>query len=248
MTEAVLTAESLVRQYGGVRAVNGVSFSLRKGEILGLIGPNGAGKTTTFNLLSGFAVPQVGTVTFEGNDITKWSPSRRAQRGLVRTFQQARCFAALSVRDNIRIAVDALSTHSRREQLGGEDEGSLIDEHLDQFGLLAFRNARAGDLSYGQLKRLGVVTAACTRPTVLLLDEPAAGLNGAEVRQLRSDLEHLRGTLGISVCLVEHNMGLVMSVSDRLVVLDAGELLAEGTPSEISQNDEVIRAYLGGDK
>ncbi|MGE0304577.1 MAG: ABC transporter ATP-binding protein [Acidimicrobiia bacterium] len=248
----LLEGDHLTKQYGGVAAVQDVSFQISSGELVGLIGPNGAGKTTLFNTVSGFTPPTSGSVRWKGEDITKVPAPRRVERGMVRTFQQARVFRSLSIRDNLRIACHTAATSSFAGDLVAAGRSrradALIDERVDQlidvFQLGSIASVRGDVLSYGQAKRLGLVMGAASEPELLMLDEPAAGLNNVEITELRVDLERLRDA-GITIWLVEHHMGLVMGVSDRVMVLEAGQKIADDTPAVISEDQRVIDAYLG---
>jgi branched-chain amino acid transport system permease protein len=241
----LLSSRGLVKSFSGVMAVADVSLDVWRGEVVGVIGPNGAGKTTLLNLMSGFVQPSAGTVKFKGHDVSRLGPSERARLGLVRTFQQARSFAALTVQENVRIAVEAREADRLPAEGSGVDVDDAAFEMLDTLGLGGLASVPGGSLSYGQTKRLGLAVALARRPDLVLLDEPAAGLNGAEIEVLRSDIEKLRSA-GVSVCLVEHNMQLVMGVSDRVVVLDAGRVIVTGSPEAVIRHPEVISAYLGG--
>lgn len=236
----VLEAEGLNKHFGGVSAADDVTFSLRQGEVLGLIGPNGAGKTTLFNLVSGFARPDSGTVRFLGKDVTRLTPVGRARMGLVRTFQQPRTFADLTVLDNVVIAAEGRRVGAERL-----DRREAVERTLDQFGLTTTAKLPASKLSYGQRKRLGVALAIATGASVIMLDEPAAGLNTSEIEQLEDDLLRFRNDGG-TILLVEHHMELVMEICDRVLVLDAGRLIAAGDPEQIASDPVVIEAYLGG--
>jgi branched-chain amino acid transport system ATP-binding protein len=252
-TAALLSVREVSKHFGGVAAVNGVSFEVNNGAIMALIGPNGAGKTTLFNLISGFSPVTSGAVIWDGRDITRLSAARRVRLGVTRTFQHARVFGELSVRDNIRAAChsvvdkgsflgDMLGTGRSRANDGVIS--ARADEILESFGFAAIAARQAGELPYGTTKRLGLLIGAATAPKMLMLDEPAAGLNHEEVDVLRGDLMRMRSA-GLTVLIVEHHMGLVMDISDSVVVLDAGKKIAEGAPLDIAANPLVVDAYLG---
>jgi branched-chain amino acid transport system ATP-binding protein len=231
--------------------VNGVNLQVRRGEILGVIGPNGAGKTTLFNLLTGFLTPTSGRIAFEGIDIAGWPPSKIAGIGICRTFQITSVFPALTVWENVRTATYSWTRHRLLDDLLGrtaragertvEDEVTRIVEFT---GLAAQRAVLARNLSYGDQRRLGIAIALAARSRLLLLDEPAAGMNPEETRGLMQCIGEIRDS-GVTVVLIEHHMRLVMGLCDRVVVLGQGKVLAEGTPAEISMNPAVIEAYLG---
>jgi branched-chain amino acid transport system ATP-binding protein len=233
-----LRAAGLSRSFEGLRALDDVSLELRRHEVVGLIGPNGAGKSTLVNVLSGFDVPSSGTVELEGRDITGWSAHQRGRAGLARTFQHSRAFRELSVRENVEVAAlgVGMRTSAARRRAG---------EILNLLGLLDYADAPAGRLPHGDERRLGVARALATQPRYLLMDEPAAGLPEAEVPDLAAVVQSVRDRHEIGVLLIDHNMSLVMSVCDRIHVLDQGRTLAEGTPQEIRDNLDVAAAYLG---
>jgi len=238
--EAILVVEGISRRYGGVTAVQDVSFEVRRGEIVGIIGPNGAGKTTLFNLVSGFAKADRGTVTWRGRNVTRMAPFRRTRLGLVRTFQQPRAFSALSVRQNLVIA-----SEGRMKGRDARTRSAAVDTAIDTFEFGSSADAQASQLSYGSSKRFGVALAVATGAELIMLDEPAAGLNSSEIDRFSDDLLRLRRE-GCTVLIVEHHMDLVMEVCDRLIVLDAGRVIASGTPDEVVADPAVIDAYLGG--
>lgn len=224
--------------FQGVRAIDGVSLTLEGGEILGLIGPNGAGKTTLVNVLTGFQRPDRGRVTLGAVDITDWPPHRRSRSGLARTFQNALVFGRLTVLENIESGAAAMGidrAESRRRAW----------EIMDWLGLVAVADQPAGDLAFGQERRVGIGRAIAMRPDYVLLDEPAAGLNTAECDELLHVLADIRRRLGCGILLIEHKMSLVFGLCDRVQVLEQGRTIAIGTPAEVSVDPAVRRAYLG---
>jgi branched-chain amino acid transport system ATP-binding protein len=233
-----LRASSVLRSFEGVRALQEVTLELLRHEVVGLIGPNGAGKSTLVNVLTGFDSPSSGSVELAGRGITRWSAHRRARAGLARTFQHSRSFRDLTVRENVEVAALGVGAGTRRAR-------RRADELLDLLGLQAHERAPAGVLAHGDERRLGVARALATRPRFVLMDEPAAGLPEADVPDFASVVRSVRDDHEAGVLLIDHNMALVMSVCDRIVVLDQGRLLAEGTPAEIRGNLDVAAAYLG---
>jgi branched-chain amino acid transport system ATP-binding protein len=226
------------RSFAGVQALREVTLELQRGEVLGLIGPNGAGKSTLVNLLSGFDRLSSGTVQLEDRDITRWKPSRRGRAGLARTFQHSHAFRALSVRENIEVAALGSGARPRAAR-------ATADELLDTLGLERHGDVSAATLAQGDERRLGVARALATNPRFVLLDEPAAGLPEAEVPALVDAVRALRNDRDAGVLLIDHNMGLIMEICDRIHVLDQGRTLAEGTPADIRANLDVAAAYLG---
>jgi branched-chain amino acid transport system ATP-binding protein len=249
----MLQVKNLRMQFGGITAVNDVSFTVGKGEIIALIGPNGAGKTTCFNMISGFLKPTNGTAAFEGETLTGKAPHDIARRGVVRSFQKTNILKNLTVFENI------LAAHHRQGERGllatlfpgksvHKKEAALRESaaHIvELIGLGARMNTEAASLSCGELRLLEVGIGLGAKPRLLMLDEPAAGLNSEEAVKLGVILKQLVGSQIEALLLVEHNMNLVMSVSDRIVVMNFGLKLAEGAPEEIRTNPEVIAAYLG---
>jgi len=237
--KVILQVEDLSKNFGGFQAVSEISFGLTSGEILGLVGPNGAGKTTLFHLISGFLKPTKGHIIYQGRDITRLPPHRRAKLGVVRTFQQAKVFAKLSVSENIRT-----SFHLRGRSAADDD--NPVERMLEFTELEAVAEQNAGDLAYGDQRTLGIAIALGARPKVLLLDEPFAGMNPVEATRCMSLIHRIRQA-GTSVLLVDHHMDTLVKHCDRLVVVHHGEKLVEGDPQTVTQNAEVIECYLGGD-
>ena len=252
----MLELRNLHRRFGGITAVDDISFAVASGQIVSLIGPNGAGKSTCFNLVTGFLKPSSGRVLFEGEDVTGEPPHRMARRGVVRSFQKTNVLKNLTVMENVLAAHHLQgNTSLLRTLFPGravrESERRIHDgarEVVELVGLGPHMNTEANALSCGELRLLEVAIGLGAGPRLLMLDEPAAGLNSEEARRLGAVLKGLVGTRIEALLLVEHNMGLVMSVSDRVVVMNFGRKLAEGTPAEIRDNAHVIEAYLGRPK
>jgi branched-chain amino acid transport system ATP-binding protein len=233
-----LRASSVSRSVEGIHALRDVTLDVARGEVVGLIGPNGAGKSTLVNVLSGFDQPTSGSVELEGRDITRWSPGRRGRNGLSRTFQNSHAFRALSVRENVEVAALGAGAAPREAR-------DRTADLLNTLSLTAHAETPANALAQGDERRLGVARAMATRPRFLLLDEPAAGLPEAEIPALSAAVRSVRDDHDVGVLLIDHNMTLIMSLCDRIYVLDQGRALAEGTPEEIRVNVDVAAAYLG---
>jgi branched-chain amino acid transport system ATP-binding protein len=234
----ILRASAVSRSFTGVQALSDVTLELHRHEVVGLIGPNGAGKSTLVNVLSGFDLPNSGTVELEDRDVTGWSPHRRGRAGIARTFQHSRSFRGLSVRENVEIAALGVGRGPRTAR-------RRADELLELLGLGARGERAAGTLAHGDERRLGVARALATEPSFVLMDEPAAGLPEAEVPEFAAVVRAVRDDHDAGVLLIDHNMALVMEVCDRIQVLDQGRTLAQGTPAEIRGNIDVAAAYLG---
>jgi branched-chain amino acid transport system ATP-binding protein len=250
----MLEVQDLRLVFGGIRAVDGLTFRVGEAEIVSVIGPNGAGKTSAFNCVTGFYRPTGGRISLNGSDVTGRRPSHIAARGISRTFQNLRLFGEMSVLDNVRAGthlwlrqrvVDAL-LHTPRYRRSERMCTQEAHKWLDFVGLRGDRTGLVRNLPYGQQRRVEIARALARRPSLLLLDEPAAGLNHGERAEMLRLIQDIR-ELGIAIALIEHDMGLVMEVSDRVVVLNFGKEIADGAPDEVRDNSAVIEAYLGRD-
>ncbi len=245
----LLETHGLTRHFGGLAAVNHVDLTIQEGEIVGLIGPNGAGKTTCFNLLSGFIPPTAGTIRFNGEDITRLRPHQVVKRGLVRTFQLTTLFQEMTALENVLLGLHLSSRTGPGQVLFSRrmfppDEVARSREVLEFTGLASHADQHAKNLPHGHQRVLGIAMALAARPRLLLLDEPVTGMNLDESGRVMALVKSIRDR-GATILLVEHNMKAVMGTCERIVVLNFGQTLAEGTPAEVSTNAKVIEAYLG---
>ena len=249
----LLKAENVSEVFGGLKAVSDFNFHINPGELVGLIGPNGAGKTTAFNLFTGVYQPTTGTIMFDGKSIVGLKPYEITQRGIARTFQNIRLFANLTVLDNVKIAYHFHVQYGVLESVFRVgryfSEEADLDEKaiklLDIFGLADKKDELAKNLPYGEQRRLEIARALATKPKLLLLDEPAAGMNPQETHELMELIRWIRDQFELTILLIEHDMSLVMGVCEHIYVLEYGAMIASGTPEEIKHNPRVIEAYLG---
>ena len=249
----LLRAKKLSKVFGGLRAVSNFDVEIAEGELVGLIGPNGAGKTTAFNLLTGVYEPTEGDIQFDGDSLLGLKPYQITQKGIARTFQNIRLFADLSVLDNVKVAyhfhvkygVMEAMFHLGRYHVEEEEIEHRAIQFLKIFGLADKKDEIAKNLPYGEQRRLEIARALAAQPKLLLLDEPAAGMNPQETQQLMEMIRWIRKEFNLTILLIEHDMSLVMGVCERIYVLDYGSIIAQGTPEEIKNNPRVIEAYLG---
>ena len=253
---ALLEVSNLGIAFGGLQAVSQLDLKIEKGHLYGLIGPNGAGKTTVFNMLTGVYKPTEGNIVLDGNDITGATPEAISKAGIARTFQNIRLFNDMTVLDNVKVGLHnqerysgfegvlRLPTYWKHEKAAHERAMEL----LSIFDMEHLANEQAGSLPYGAQRRLEIVRALATNPKLLLLDEPAAGMNPSETAELMENIVKIRDTFGIAIMLIEHDMSLVMNICEGICVLNFGKVIAKGTAEEIQNNDAVIEAYLGKQK
>jgi len=250
---ALLKATKLSKEFGGLKAVSNFEVTIEKGELIGLIGPNGAGKTTAFNLLTGVYEPTTGEIELDGKSVVGLKPYQITQQGLARTFQNIRLFSELSVLDNVKIAyhfhvkyniLEAVLRMGRYHKEEAEIEKKAI-ELLEIFQLADKKDEIAKNLPYGDQRRLEIARALAAQPKLLLLDEPAAGMNPQETQELMKMIQWIKKEFNLTILLIEHDMNLVMNVCERIYVLEYGSIIAQGTPNEIKNNPRVIEAYLG---
>ncbi|HOP84896.1 MAG TPA: ABC transporter ATP-binding protein [Syntrophorhabdaceae bacterium] len=249
----VLEVINLEKSFGGVKAVDDVSFFIEQGETFGIIGPNGAGKTTLFNLISGIYTPDNGKIIFKGKDITGFMPYKLSHIGIARTFQNMRLFGSLTVLENILSAVLSKRPYNIFQAVfrtngytkGEKNAYNMARELIDFFGLNEKADYPANSLSYGEQRRLELARALATGPSLMLIDEPGAGMNPKEIGDLASMIKTIKDKFSVTIAIIEHQMNLIMNISDRIMAMDFGEVITTSTPQEVKKDKRVIEAYLG---
>lgn len=251
--KSILKATDLSIVFGGLKAVSDFNIDIKEGDLYGLIGPNGAGKTTVFNLVTGIYKPTTGEVQLDGEVLNPYSPHVRVEKGIARTFQNIRLFKKLTVLENVKIAFHKNMSYNVfqaifRTKKYWKEENQIHEkalEILEDLGLLEYKDEVSESLPYGKQRKLEIARALATNPKLLLLDEPAAGMNPHETEELMETIEFIKDKFNTTILLIEHDMKLVMGICDKISVLNFGQVIAEGTPAEIQANEEVIKAYLG---
>lgn len=252
---ALLEVRNLGISFGGLRAVDDLNMDIEQGALVGLIGPNGAGKTTAFNLLTGVYQPSDGSIKLDGQQLVGKTPTDICKSGVARTFQNIRLFSKMSVLDNVKVALHNHIEYSLAESFFHFGNYSKKEKEMDEraldilkvFGLDTYADALASNLPYGKQRKLEIARALATEPKLLLLDEPAAGMNPQETHELMEMIAFIRREFNLTILLIEHDMKLVMGICERIMVLNYGKIIASGTPEEIKSNPQVIKAYLGGE-